>query len=883
MLRLVTFGGLRVENGVVVNGAANPRSRLALLAVLAAAGTGGVRREKLMAMFWPDSDDERARNALRQALFVLRRDLGGSRITQGVADLRLDPDVITSDVGDFDQAVKGGRWEDAVGCYQGPFLDGVIVREAPEFERWADEQRQRLANAYARALEALAVVAEAHRERAAAVRWWERRAALDPLSTRVAMAYMKALTEAGERERAIQHAAVYAAVMRSELESGPDPAVVAFADALRNGTGGHATITADVAGNGVTGSAPLKEVVTSSVRAASAPPDPGCRADVGLPVTRSTGVAEREVAGVGPVPPAAPRRWWSRRGVIGAWAVLLGLSSIAYARPWAAKEPDVAALDSHRVVVADFENLTGDTAFNRLGVALADWVTHGVLQTGVARVVDPASLVAVRRLNPEVDALAGRERIVAMARAAAAGTVISGAVYREGDGLVIRARITDLVNDRVLTTLDPVPAPTNDPLQRADLLRDKVAGALASAFDARIAAITLPSSRPPTFAAYREYILGLEQFTLNEDAAIPHLERASQLDTTFGLPLIWAAFVYGNGERTQEKDSVVAILASRRAFLGPLEELQLQAFQAKDADERLLLAERGARLSPGSTWSQNAGVELHDRNQMREAIRHFEEIDPEHGWVREWPIYWLYYTRALHAIGQYDKELQAVWRAARLTQGASVRFLEIRALLSLGHLKEAGRRVNDLLSTATVDCASANVLDAVAQEFRAHGHAADADSVVARWVRLCRDEAARRPAPPASADSMEYLARRQFSLGLALYRDGAFAEAEPELQWAARQPQQVSIRAHEFLARIAARRGDRAAAEGELRARQRDPSLAGTAEADAAVETLLGQKDRAVDLLTAGRDRLHYFWLHRDPDYDSLRDHPGFIALATPK
>ena len=79
MPRLITLGGLSVRNGTVANGLANPRSRLAILAVLAVAGDRGVRREKLAAMFWPESDDEKARNALRQALFTLKRDLGVCR------------------------------------------------------------------------------------------------------------------------------------------------------------------------------------------------------------------------------------------------------------------------------------------------------------------------------------------------------------------------------------------------------------------------------------------------------------------------------------------------------------------------------------------------------------------------------------------------------------------------------------------------------------------------------------------------------------------------------------------------------------------------------------------------------------------------------------
>ncbi len=67
---LKTFGGLSIvaPDGTSPSGAAAQRRRLALLAVLAASGESGVTREKLIGLFWPDTDEARARAALAQAL-----------------------------------------------------------------------------------------------------------------------------------------------------------------------------------------------------------------------------------------------------------------------------------------------------------------------------------------------------------------------------------------------------------------------------------------------------------------------------------------------------------------------------------------------------------------------------------------------------------------------------------------------------------------------------------------------------------------------------------------------------------------------------------------------------------------------------------------------
>src|SRR5688572_7918656 len=116
MWRLTTLGGLAIERlesaeppsgpNAAAQPAAAQRRPLALLAVLAAAGERGVSRDQLLLYFWPDSDVERARNALRQTLFRLRRDLGPKDPVIGSTELRLDPSVVTSDLAEFEAALS---------------------------------------------------------------------------------------------------------------------------------------------------------------------------------------------------------------------------------------------------------------------------------------------------------------------------------------------------------------------------------------------------------------------------------------------------------------------------------------------------------------------------------------------------------------------------------------------------------------------------------------------------------------------------------------------------------------------------------------------------------------------------------------------------------
>lgn len=142
MLRLKVFGGLSIERGQgPAEGAGAQRRRLALLALLDGAGDRGLTRDKILGFLWPESEPEKARRILTQALYALRRDLGEEDLFLGSNEVRLNPDLMTSDRLDFQKAIEAVQLERAVSCYSGPFLDGFYVPEAPEFERWVEIER----------------------------------------------------------------------------------------------------------------------------------------------------------------------------------------------------------------------------------------------------------------------------------------------------------------------------------------------------------------------------------------------------------------------------------------------------------------------------------------------------------------------------------------------------------------------------------------------------------------------------------------------------------------------------------------------------------------------------------------------------------------------
>jgi DNA-binding SARP family transcriptional activator len=145
-LRLLGPAQFIGSNGQDIGALTRQPKRTALLAYLAIARPRGLhRRDKLLALFWPELDEPHARNALSQALYVLRSALGeGAIVTQGDDEVGIGSDVVRSDVSEFEAALDAGRQQEALQLYRGDLLDGFFVSSAPDFERWLESEWARL-------------------------------------------------------------------------------------------------------------------------------------------------------------------------------------------------------------------------------------------------------------------------------------------------------------------------------------------------------------------------------------------------------------------------------------------------------------------------------------------------------------------------------------------------------------------------------------------------------------------------------------------------------------------------------------------------------------------------------------------------------------------
>ena len=107
--------------------------RLALLTYLALSRPYGFqRRDRILLLFWPDSDEGRARAALRKSTYVLRQALGSDVIqSRGDDDLAVDPKLLWCDVREFDAALAGSGQRTLWACTTETYSTVSISTEPP--------------------------------------------------------------------------------------------------------------------------------------------------------------------------------------------------------------------------------------------------------------------------------------------------------------------------------------------------------------------------------------------------------------------------------------------------------------------------------------------------------------------------------------------------------------------------------------------------------------------------------------------------------------------------------------------------------------------------------------------------------------------------------
>ena len=578
--------------------------------------------------------------------------------------------------------------------------------------------------------------------------------------------------------------------------------------------------------------------------------------------------------------PRRARRGTAALAAIGATVALAAGLGAMLAR---GKSPAATGPDPKRVAVAVFENQTGDPALDPLGRMAADWLTQGLAQTQMLDVV-PSSATAAESEGPR--SAPESDRVAELGRATGAGTVIWGTYYRQGDTLRFQAQVSDVRRRTLLRAFEPVTGAVERPTEAVERLRQRVTAGMATMFDPQLAALSWSTIEPPTLEAYREFMLGLEQFyRFDIPAALASWARAEALDSTTSQSTrnhaaLWAAVALDGLERPAAADSVLKGLSGRRQHLGALERASLDWQLAGLRGDRAGALEgvrRVHEVTPGSDLSELMhGFTAMEVNRPREGLTALTQINEQGPQANVW--YWSSLTAARHMVGEHRQELADAQRWWQQSPSTAALFNEVRALAAIGSVTEVTARLEEIASVPRHPLVTAGeVMEVAALELHAHGHAAAGRAAAERAIRWYR----------ARTEEERVSETHAFGLARMLYVAGRWREARSAFaRLATERPEVAAYQGYQGAA--AARRGDRQEAERIFTrlASLKTPHLRGTHTFwRARIAALLGRPEEAVELLRDAfqQGQIYGAELHTITDFESLRDHPAYKELLRPK
>ena len=559
-------------------------------------------------------------------------------------------------------------------------------------------------------------------------------------------------------------------------------------------------------------------------------------------------------------------------------AIVAATAAALIMRPAAAP-----AAGTSRVVVASFENQTRDAGLDAAGQFIADWITQGIAQSEVAPVVDIRSALTSERNVAADSSKRGTMRLRALAEETGADRVVWGTYYLKSDSLAVQAAISDAGTGEILRSLDPVVVASSDPSAAVDAVRHAVLGALALLYNKRGSVYIQRATRPPTYPAYKAFMEGIDFLVqYKSEESIARLAHAYELDTTFVLALIWESDGYAQVGRFAAADSVLQRAALSRDRLGAFDRRFLdfkRAELAGDFAKALDAARELAQMAPGSEASFLQGSMALHLNRPREALRALATVDPERGFLKGWPGYWGYPLQAHYMLGDLEQAL-AVAREGRRRYPTSRDNLlqEIMVLSAMGRTGEVNRLLDESDGLPEdPGLPLPRLMRGAATTLRGHGFVAESRKMAARAIELLDPN-----------DSTAMGDANRLTLVEALYLADRFEDARVITdRMAARNPMDMTWQGYAGV--LAARTGDRARAEGVLRALAADrrPYAYGRGTLwRARIEAALGNDQAALALLRSGLAQglaVDQAFVNLIPDFDRLRTLPEYRDMFRPK
>jgi tetratricopeptide (TPR) repeat protein len=540
-------------------------------------------------------------------------------------------------------------------------------------------------------------------------------------------------------------------------------------------------------------------------------------------------------------------------------------------------------VDPQGVVVAGFENRTGDRALDPVGEIATDYIARGLAATGLMHDVYDSRASAIEAGGePRPGPGPARQ----LARRVGVGLVLWGSYYLRQDTLHFEAQLVDATSGRLVLPLAPVAGPREGETRVVELLRQRVMAGLAVAVSPAFSPWEDPGV-PPTYDAYREMLAADEAgWTFDFDVAAEHLRRAAELDSTYiGAQTSQAVALALKGDCTGAAQ-VIHRFEPRLTTLSPLQRAQLEWARAsceRDIEAQYQASRAMLVASPRSLGATilaaTAAGETNRPRENLELLRQFDARKLQLSGTRL-GVYMDWLADAYHTLGDYRSALAAARAGLRDVPGyMHLENDEAWALAALGDTVTAERLARGWLDRPAGDHAfPGQQAECLALELRAHGHPASADRLMAEadewFVARGIDQTGLQAHIPCL---WTHFSPAYYLRDWARARDGYRRHLDHP------GDHLEDLLAHAAVGAAAIRMGDLAEAGriDQWLARQRARGAESYARARLAL--LRGDRDGAIRLLRRAYDEGLRQPDHIDPDFEPLRADSAYQELYRPR
>lgn len=196
-------------------------------------------RTALAGLLWPEVSDGQAKKNLRDILPNLRQLLGSYLVITRNQVMFNEQSPHWIDVAEFHSLLNPSPGEDpttlqkAISLYQGDFLDGFYVRDAPEFETWVRVQREQFRTLCTQALHTLVEFHLTNKMYNEGLTFTNRLLTLEPWDEHAHRQQMLLLALNGQRSAALAQYATCRRVLAEDLDVEPSAQTTALYERIR--------------------------------------------------------------------------------------------------------------------------------------------------------------------------------------------------------------------------------------------------------------------------------------------------------------------------------------------------------------------------------------------------------------------------------------------------------------------------------------------------------------------------------------------------------------------------------------------------------------------------------------------------------------------------